>query len=138
MKTSLSEAFARFGATLRNPQWSVSAWAPDGALIVSLWAHHTRRNAPPGTMEFEDRLDRWSGPGNSELRKNVLLAHQQGSLVRLVLVRTVETGRVQAGDDASKIPKTFAVREDLIGKVIHADDSGFVVQFCEIGAPQCQ
>jgi hypothetical protein len=129
MNVSLSEAFARYGAKLRNPQWSVSAWTPDGALVVSLWTHHIRRNGPPDTMEFEDRLDRWAGPGNKELRKNLLLALQKESPVRLVLVRTVETGRVQAGQDASKSPTTYAARDDLIGKVTHADDASFVIQF---------
>ena len=133
---TLTEAFGRYGAKLRNPQWSVSAWAPDGALVVSLWTHHKRRNAPPDTMQFEDRLDRWTGPGNNELRANLLLAYQEDSPVRLVLTRTLETGRVQTGEDASKIPKTFAARDDLVGRVIHADEIGFVVQFWKMGTSQ--
>ena len=66
----ITEAFGKYGATLRNPQWSVSAWAPDGALVVSVWAHH-RQPSAPGTMEFVDSMDRWRGPGNAELRRNV-------------------------------------------------------------------
>ena len=42
-RLGISEAFAKYGATLRNPQWSVSAWAREGSLVVSLWDHHYRK-----------------------------------------------------------------------------------------------
>ena len=47
----ISEAFKRYGARLKNVQWSVSAWTPDGELVVSLWAHHYQKGTP-GAMEF--------------------------------------------------------------------------------------
>lgn len=61
----IKEAFARYGASLRNVQWSVSSWTADGALVVSLWEHH-RRKSETGTLEFAAKADRWHGPGNSE------------------------------------------------------------------------
>ena len=64
-RLAITEAFAHYGATLRNPQWSVSAWTPNGSLVVSVWEHHYRKGQP-GTMEFEDSLSRWSGHGNVE------------------------------------------------------------------------
>jgi hypothetical protein len=34
-KLTLTEAFAKYGATLKNPQSSVSAWLADGSLVVA-------------------------------------------------------------------------------------------------------
>lgn len=126
----ISEAFAKYGAALRNPQWSVSAWAPDGSLVVSLWDHHYQKGLP-GTMEFSDSLDRWSGHGNVEFRKNIARAYADGSNVRLVIVKTDEIKRVEVGEDASTIKKDFFTREDLVGKVITLEGEEYVFQFCK-------
>jgi hypothetical protein len=40
----LVQAFARYGAKLKNPQWSMCALAPNGDLVVSLWVHHHRKS----------------------------------------------------------------------------------------------
>jgi hypothetical protein len=126
---TITEAFARYGATLKNPQWSVSAWAPDGSLVVSLWDHHYRKG-PPGTMEFADTFKRWSGHGNTEFRENAAKAFAEVSRVRLVIVKTKQIGRVQAGEDAKTIPKEYFLREDLVGRVIELlDDGRYAFQF---------
>jgi len=127
-KLGISAAFARYGATLKNPQWSVSAWAPNGNLVVSLWNHHYRKG-PSNTMEFSDSVERWSGPGNNEFRRNVDDAFKNEKPVNLVVVSTVEAQRVQAGEDASYIPKDFDAREDLIGEVLSFNGSDYVFQF---------
>jgi hypothetical protein len=119
-RLGITDAFARYGAVLRNHQWSVSAWAPDGSLVVSLWDHHCRRGAP-GTMEFTGSLDRWSGPGNREFRDNIARARTAGNAVRLVIVMTDEVARVEAGEDASKVRKEFFVRDDVVGAVTELD-----------------
>lgn len=80
-------------------------------------------------MEFADSLDRWSGPGNREFRANVAKASAEQSDVRLVVVRTKESIRVQAGDDASKLEKEFFVRDDLVGRVIELRGDHYVVSF---------
>lgn len=74
LRLGITSAFARYGATLRNPQWSVSAWAPNGSLVVSIWEHHYQKGQP-GTMEFTDSPARWSGDGNREFRANLARAH---------------------------------------------------------------
>ena len=127
-RLGITDAFARYGATLRNPQWSVSAWAPDGSLVVSIWEHHYRKG-PPETMEFADSLARWSGHGNREFRANLARAHSEGGRLRLVIVRASNTAAVDAGEDASKIPKEFFVRVDLVGAVQELDGDRFVLRF---------
>lgn len=125
----IKDAFARYGATLRNVQWSVSAWAPDGTLIVSMWEHHRRKGSPAGTLVFEGSVSRWKGPGNKEFRENIGKAFLQGAPLRLVIVRTEEVARVEAGEDASKLKKDFFLKEEVIGKVTEWDQEHYAVTF---------
>lgn len=134
MKIGIAEAFRKHKAALKNVNWSVSAWNGDGELVVSLWAHHRVKNPPPGTLTFADSFERWSGAGNNEFRTNVQRAYETGAPVRLIVVRTLEPDRVQRGEDASKIPKTFAARTDLIGRVAAADGSDYVIEFSRVAA----
>ncbi|APV51284.1 hypothetical protein BWI17_17290 [Betaproteobacteria bacterium GR16-43] len=124
----LKEAFAKYGAKLKNMQWSVSAWRPDGGLVVSLWAHHHRQSAP-GTMEFADSAGRWQGPGNAEFRVNLAKAFAEKSPVYLVLATTSEIKKVQAGEEASKVKKEFRRREELVGQVVAWDGENYVIRF---------
>lgn len=124
----IKDAFFQYGATLRNVQWSVSAWTLEGQLVVSLWDHH-RRKGTPGTLEFAASGNRWKGPGNIEFRENVARAFESAATVRLVIVSTEEVARVEAGLDASKIKKTFSVRPDLVGKVIEWDGENYALRF---------
>ena len=124
----IKEAFSRYGASLVNVLWSVSAWAPDGALVVSLWDHH-RRKGLAGTLEFAASASRWKVPGNSEFRENVKKAFESGSKVYLVIVRTEDVARVEAGEDASKVKKSFSVRQDLVGKAIEWDGENYAFRF---------
>jgi hypothetical protein len=131
--TGIKEAFGRYGAKLRNVQWSVSAWAPDGALVVSLWDHH-RRKSGKGTLEFADSADRWSGHGNTEFRDNVAKASKERSRVRLIIVHTDDVAGVEAGSDASKIKKEFFVRDELVGEVVEWDGKNYAFRFTKASA----
>lgn len=124
----IKDAFSRYDAKLRNVQWSVSAWAADGSLVVSLWDHH-RRKGLTGTLEFADSANRWQGAGNIEFRENVAKAYELGAPVRLVIARTEEVARVEAGEDASKLKKVFSIRQDLVGKVVEWDGSNYAFRF---------
>lgn len=53
-KLGIKGAFAKFGATQRNVQWSVSAWTPDGELVVSVWAHHQKPKTPDATKQGQN------------------------------------------------------------------------------------
>ena len=52
-KLNFTEAFAKYGAKLSNPQWAVSAIAEDGAFVMSCWAHYIK--SLEGCMRYEDR-----------------------------------------------------------------------------------
>jgi len=127
-RSGIRDAFARYGATLRNVQWSVSAWTPAQELVVSEWQHHYRPG-PQQTAEYAGSLSRWSGPGNKEFRENLECAHRERSVLRLVIVSTPETDRVESGEDASRIPKDFHVREDLVGEVVSLAADEYVLRF---------
>ena len=130
-RLGITEAFARYNATLRNPQWSVSAWSPVGELVVSLWDHHYRKG-PPGTMEFSDTFERWAGHGNNEFRANVRKAYEDQAVVRLVIVKTDQVERIEAGEDASTVKKEFFLRDDLVGRVVSIDKEQYVFRFHRI------
>jgi hypothetical protein len=84
-KLTLTEAFAHYGAKLRNVQWTVSDIA-DGRLVVSLWAHKFRK-AADGVMPYEDRRSRWSGAGNNSFRRHLEQAFRDQFPVRDVSSR---------------------------------------------------
>lgn len=80
-------------------------------------------------MEFAGSTNRWAGHGNNEFRKNVAKAFAAGSKVRLVVVKTDEIMRVEAGEDASNIKKDFFVRTDLNGLVVEFSGDQYVFRF---------
>lgn len=127
-RLGIREAFAKYEARLRNVQWSVSAWTPDGDLVVSLWNHHYRKG-PPNTMEFVGSFDRWKGHGNIEFRENVQKAYAGRNRVRLVIAKTDEVERIEAGEDASKVRKEFFVRNEVVGEVLEIDHGRYVFRF---------
>ena len=105
-----------------------SGMGPGWRLVVSLWDHH-RRKGLAGTLEFAAAASRWKGPGNSEFRENVKKAFESGSKVYLVIVRMEDVARVEAGEDASKVKKSFSVRQDLVGKAIEWDGENYAFRF---------
>lgn len=127
-RLGIKDAFAKYGATLNNVQWSVSAWALDGSLVVSLWAHHYRKG-PPGIVEYVDFLGRWKGPGNAEFRRNIAEAFSKRSKVRLVVVSTLGSEHVQSGNDASEVKKDFDAKTEFVGEVTDLNGDNYVFRF---------
>lgn len=127
-KLGFAEAFGKYGAKLKNVNWSVCATAPDGSLVVSLWSHHFRR-ADDGTLICSDTTERWSGPGKNEFRAALISALANDQIVRLVIATASDPRMVEAGGDASKVQKEFSVRTDLIGRVIEYDGERYAIQF---------
>ncbi len=124
------EAFAKFGAKPANSMWAVSAIADDGSLVVSCWAHHCKRGEKD-VLLYSDCLARWNG---NKLGCNLLKTHLQQAVaenlpVRMVVATTTETTFVDNGHDASKVKKTFHVRQDLVGQVIFFDGDNYAIEY---------
>lgn len=124
----ISEAFAKYGARLKNVNWSVSAWNAAGELVLSLWAHHYRKGEG-GSAEYSGKLSRWTGPGNNEFRANISDAFERKCPVRLVVVQTKNIDHVESGADASKLKKDFSAHDDLVGEVAEFDGDNYVIRF---------
>ena len=124
------EAFSKFSAKLDNPMWAVSAIAKDGALVVSCWAHYFKKG-DKGSLLYVDSLSRWNGNdlGNNLLRTHISRAFSNSLPVRVVVATAKDTNAIDHGNDASKVKKTFHVREDLVGKVIAFDGDDFIIEF---------
>jgi hypothetical protein len=124
------EAFAKFGARPENPMWAVSAIAEDGSLVLSCWSHYFRSGGP-GVSLYGDRLSRWAGnaSGNNLLRAHLAKAFQEALPVRMVVATAEDTDSIDHGHDASKVKKSFHIRQDAVGKVVSFDGDNYVIEF---------
>ena len=122
-----SEAFARYGAKLRNVQWSVSV-VHDDQLVMSCWQHKFMPIGK-GEIAYEDRLSRFSGPGNTRLREHLELAVKDKLPVRAVIARSSKPDAVDAGEDASKYKSSYSTKENWIGEIAEFDGDLFRVVF---------
>ncbi len=124
-----TEAFEKYGAKLANPQWAFSAIASDGSLVLSCWQH--KITIKQGLWYYSDKLSRFpdGSPGRNLLESHLKLA-QKGKLpIRLIIATTTDTDVVDAGGDASKLAKTFHLREDYIGHVVSFDGDAYHMEF---------
>jgi hypothetical protein len=133
-----TEAFAKYGAALNNQQWSVSAFAPDGALVVSLWQDWLKRGEMKGTLVYTDTLSQWKGnsDGRNEFRRHLNSVKDSGAPIKLVVAHPVspaDAALVGQVSDESKIKKTFSVRQDLIGTLEEFDDDTLRIVFRRAG-----
>lgn len=130
---TMTDAFRRYGATLANPQWAVSAIASDGSCVISCWKQYTELR--DGVLRYTDRLSRWghNTAGNNLLEKHLQKVSDENLDIRLVLVRTEQTDIVDAGGDASKVKKTFYVKDELVGRLVTFDGDEFVIEFVKQG-----
>lgn len=117
------EAFARYGATLQNVQWSACAAARDGSLVVGMWSH----NFNESVMEYRDSFVHWPGPGRNELRQGLSEAHVAKRDISVVLVVANHPLLVDYAVDGSRIRKVYRPREELVGQVVSIDDKDFVI-----------
>jgi len=72
--SGLVAAYARFGAVLRNPQWSWSARTANGAVVLTLWRDEFNYQTRPASYDLRGhpRLPEWSNrPGNRERIENL-------------------------------------------------------------------
>ena len=125
----LSDAFAVYGAKLKNPQWAVSSMTADGdALVVSCWRHYI--NVIGDIWRYEDKLSRWPGnsPGNNLLGKHINEAFKKNLPVKLVLAIKENTDAIDSGTRCLKVKKQFDVRPRE-GRITYFDGDRFVIEF---------
>jgi hypothetical protein len=121
LEKRITDIYREYGAKLKNVQWSVSAWNDKGELVVTLWQHHLISDKETSSIVCEVDLNRWSGLGNDEFRRNVQKAYKENSPVRMAVVRVKNKEgleKVKAGTNASEIPKSFSARKDWVGHVV--------------------
>ena len=129
---NLTEAFAKFNAKLTNNQWAVSAISDKNELVISCWSHLFVKKSNP--LRYEDHLSRWKGnvAGNNQCKSDLKKAFDEGLKVCLVIVTSDELAEINNKNEVkalNKHKKTFAIREDLIGKVTLFDGDNFVIEF---------
>lgn len=131
---SLTEAFIRYGASIANPRWAVSAEARDGAIVACCWSDSLR--SENGRLIYADRLSRWGYTNTAArnlLRKHLALAAGQGRLIRLVIADAEDTGTIEIGKGISLLNRRFSIRPDLVGRVVEFDGDRFVLEFEQVG-----
>lgn len=122
----ITAEFERYGATLVNNQWAVSALT-DSELIASLWHH--RIQAVGGQWIYTDNLSRWTGHGNKLLREHLVQALADQRPVRIVVAKTDNIPLIEQGGDGSKAKNTFKARPEWIGRVATFDGDAFTIVF---------
>lgn len=132
-KVRFTEAFKKFGAKLTNPQWSVSARAPDGRIVLSCWYHRLANTGEAHVYRYSDSLSRFRGnvAGSNELREHLEEA-QCGAGFRLVVARLLDSkdeAAVERGEGADKLPKTFVVKPEFLGRLEAFDGDSFSILF---------
>jgi len=129
---NFTEAFAKYAATLNNPQWSVSAFGRDGSLVVCLWENYIKPGKEPRTMVYRDVLSKWLGnvPGQNEIREHLHRAKSESLPIRLVIAHPVTASDEQLVGkvtDESKIKKTFSVKETVVGTLEEFDGDSLLI-----------
>ncbi len=107
MMSGIVAAYAQYGAELKNPQWSWSAIAPDGEVILTLWQDEFDYSAKPPCYDlFESpTLSLWSGrQGNKDRIEHLKHArdHREGRF-RVVVAKALDPAA-----DPRKIGEAFA------------------------------
>lgn len=128
------EAFRALGAKLRNSQWSFSALAEDGAVVITCWTEffEPAGAASPGEgglLRYRDNLHRVAHNrlGHAEARALLDLAWRESRPLRAVLARPVDR-RLLAARRAAQADNRFEPRPDLVGRLVAYDGDAFVIE----------
>jgi hypothetical protein len=126
----LIDAFGKYGATPAHRLHSLSAMAPDGALVLGCVA---ARFAHPsaGVLRYEDTLSQEPARANeaAALGTHLSLARDGNLPVRMIVI--VDKTNAEGGNS-----REVHVRADLIGSVTKFDGSHYIVDFVRSGSPQ--
>jgi hypothetical protein len=128
MNINLSAAFKKLNAKPENIRYSVSAFAADGSLVLSLWEHYFRQTEE-GVLAYFDRLSRWSGRGNALLDEHIRKALAGKVPIRAIVAHTQDRHVIDLGGDGSKVKKEFHIMEPHVGNLVEFDGDNFVIHF---------
>jgi hypothetical protein len=123
MNLTLVDAFARYGAKPSSRLSSLSALAPDGAVVLNCLPAHFR-HPTRGVLRYEAALSNVQAQAKELGTLGEHLTHaRDGSLpIRMV---------VKAAPPVAASGKSpgYHVRPDLLGKVVEFDGDHFIVDF---------
>ena len=115
------EAYAAFGAVLKNERWAWSGHSADeGTVVLTLWADKLRE--VPGGVRYDlfdaPDLDAWrTKRGNRERIRDLVLARDRcDGLFRVVIGRANEAG------DAMAEGSVYAAAPDIVMRLIDLDE----------------
>jgi hypothetical protein len=123
MNLTLLDAFARYGAKPTNRLSSLSAMAPDGAMVLNCLAAHFR-HPTRGVLRYEAALSTVQAETKEvgALGQHLTSARDSGLPVRMVV-------KSAAPAPSRGRTATYHVRPDLLGRVVEFDGDHFIVDF---------
>ena len=127
MNLSLVDAFGRFGAKPADRLRGLSAIASDGSLVLS--CTHSRFGHPQqGVLRYESKVTTADTPAPREnlLGQHLTMAREGDLPVRMVVMTASNAA------NATKVTRSFHIRQDLIGKLVSFDGDNYVVDFRRI------
>lgn len=93
-----------------------------------MWEQHFK-SVGKDRIRCSDTVSRWSGDGNKEFRVGIEKAFKSQQDVRVVIVKTDNEKAVEAGQDASKLKKTYSTPKEWVGKVTRWDGENYEIEF---------
>lgn len=133
-ETSLSQAYAQYGAELKSTKWSVSGRSPAGELVINVWTYRGVEDRHEGTLTFRDTLEGWSGPGYVDFREALQEAFLRDCPVRPVFAHATVPTIGLAIPDARLNTNRFEARPEWIGRVTRFDGSYYSISFLKMSA----
>jgi hypothetical protein len=123
MNLTLFDAFARYGATPSSRLSSLSALAPDGAMVLNCLPAHFR-HPTRGVLRYEATLSTVQAQAKDLGALGEHLTHARDSRVPVRMVVKSAASAMGSGKGAG-----YHVRPDLLGKVVEFDGDHFIVDF---------
>ena len=122
MNLTLLDAFGRYGARPSNRLSSLSAMAPDGAVVLNCLPAHFR-HPTRGVLRYEAKLSMVQAQTKDVgiLSEHLTQARDSGLPVRMVVKTASEPNSARSSG--------YHIRPDLLGKVVEFDGDHFVVDF---------
>lgn len=86
-------------------------------------------------MIYRDSLNRFgenSKKGRNFLERHLQQARDHNLDIRLVIAKSTQEDRVNAGESGSHPGNTFFAKQNVVGKLTHFDGLNYVIEFTEL------